>query len=145
MPSARVPRRGCSKFMKYLCQLAFLLASMLCVPHAPVYAQVTGSPRLLLDESGPTADQVAALESVLFLRDPFSVRRVSQLLSLGPDPNTRGTIFVANLQPGQAPVVVNLSDNDNQTYGRRPSLTSCAPLTGRGFFYPRAGGASSAA
>ena len=29
--------------------------------------------KLVLEESGPAADQAAALESVLFLRDPFRV------------------------------------------------------------------------
>ena len=86
------------------------------VAHGSARAQ-TG-PVLLLDNSGPDANQAAAFESVLLLRDPFNNQRVSQAWgwNLGADPNTRVTIFVANLQSSPTSAVVNLIDNNNQTY-----------------------------
>lgn len=86
----------------------------------PVIVQATTGPVLLLDKAGPDANQAAVFESVLFLRDPFSVRRVSQWWNLGTDLNTRVTIFVANLQSSPSAVVVNLVDNNNQTYNLTP-------------------------
>jgi hypothetical protein len=75
--------------------------------------------QLLMDESGPFPDQAAALDSLLFLRDPFAVTN-SDLLNLGHDQNTRVIVFVMNLQlaPGEpsGSVVVNLIDSNNQSY-----------------------------
>jgi hypothetical protein len=54
---------------------------------------------LLLDESGPGSHQVAALDSLLLMRDPFPV--ISTLGFLRPpglDQNTRVSVFLANLQ-----------------------------------------------
>jgi hypothetical protein len=63
---------------------------------------------------------VAALESVLFLRDPFPVPSVAKLFGFGFDQNTRLIIFVANLQLAQgetsSSVLVNLVDSNNQSY-----------------------------
>jgi hypothetical protein len=76
--------------------------------------------QLILETSGPTVDQVAALDSVLFLRDPFPVVNGANLLNLGNDRNTRVIVFVANLQLGQgepsSAVVVTLIDGNNQSY-----------------------------
>ncbi|HET9713041.1 MAG TPA: LamG-like jellyroll fold domain-containing protein, partial [Pyrinomonadaceae bacterium] len=76
--------------------------------------------KLLLEEAGPTSNQVVALDSVLFLRDPFPVVNPANFFNFGNDRNTRLLIFVANLQlaPGESPtaVVVNLVDSNNQTY-----------------------------
>ena len=76
--------------------------------------------RLILEESGPIANQVTALDSVLFLRDPFHVINPNNLLNNLPDRNTRLMVFAENLQliPGQPPsaVVVNLIDSNNQSY-----------------------------
>jgi CSLREA domain-containing protein len=81
----------------------------------------TASPiQLILDESGPAPDQVAALDAVLFLRDPFPVVNGAALLSLGLDRNTRVMIFVTNLQLAEvetsSAVVVNLIDSNGQVY-----------------------------
>lgn len=81
----------------------------------------TASPmQLILDTSGPAIDQLAALDSMLFLRDPFPVVNTINVLNLGPDRNTRVVIFVMNLQLAQgetaASVVVNLIDSKNQNY-----------------------------
>jgi len=81
----------------------------------------TSSPaQLSLDASGPDMNQLAALESILFLRDPFPRHRVEQWLSLGPDQNTRVVIFAANvsLNSGEtaSAVVLNLTDANSQTF-----------------------------
>jgi hypothetical protein len=81
---------------------------------------VQSTPTLLRDTSGPAVDQLAALDSLLFLRDPFPVVNVADLLNPGSDRNTRVVIFVSNVVPipGQpsSSVVVNLVDSNNQSY-----------------------------
>lgn len=76
--------------------------------------------QLMLDTSGPAVDQLAALDSVLFLRDPFPVINQADVLNLGSDRNTRVILVVTNLQlaPGEtsSSVVVNLIDGNNQSY-----------------------------
>ncbi|MFL6547035.1 MAG: Calx-beta domain-containing protein, partial [Candidatus Udaeobacter sp.] len=57
--------------------------------------------QLILDESGPDPIQAAALDSLLFLRDPFPVLNGANVLNQGPDRNTRIIIFVMNLQLNQ--------------------------------------------
>ncbi|HEX6046526.1 MAG TPA: Calx-beta domain-containing protein, partial [Pyrinomonadaceae bacterium] len=68
---------------------------------------------LALDESGPAADQVAAIESHLGLRDPFRVRNVAEWMSLPADSNTRVTLFAVGLELNKgepaSEVVVNLT------------------------------------
>lgn len=63
--------------------------------------------QLLIDSAGSTLNQVAGLDASLLLRDPF-------------DRNTRIIVFAKNLQlaPGESPaaVIVNLVDEDNQTF-----------------------------
>ena len=74
---------------------------------------------LVLEEAGPVPTQVAAFESVLFVRDPFRVPRISDWFDFGPDKNTRVIVFLANLQlgPGDSPsFVVNLVDSNNQSF-----------------------------
>jgi hypothetical protein len=76
--------------------------------------------QLMLEQSGAASDQAAALDSVLFLRDPFQVVKVNDYLNLGVDRNTRVIVFVTNLQLAQgetsSSVVVNLIDSNNQSY-----------------------------
>ena len=76
--------------------------------------------QLLLDSAGPAVDQVASLNSILLLRDPFPVVNGADLLNLGSDRNTRVIIFVRNLQLVQgetaSSVVVNLVDANNQNH-----------------------------
>jgi hypothetical protein len=74
---------------------------------------------LVLEEAGPVPTQVAAFESVLFVRDPFRVPRISNWYNFGTDTNTRVIVFLANLQlgAGDSPsFVVNLVDSNNQTF-----------------------------
>ncbi len=76
--------------------------------------------QLILDESGPDANQAAAFDSLLFLRDPFHVQSIADWLDLGPDGNTRVTVFAGNLQLNQGEtasvVVVSLVDANDQTF-----------------------------
>jgi outer membrane protein assembly factor BamB len=75
---------------------------------------------LLLEDSGPLPSEAAALDSVLFLRDPFPVVNAADLLNLGVDRNTRVILFVDNLQLFQgensSAVVVNLTDNSGRLF-----------------------------
>lgn len=83
-------------------------------------APPTTPPVLLLEQSGPTSNQVVALDSVLYIRDPFPIINSSNVFNQGSDRNTRLLIFVGNLQlaAGEPPsaVVVNLVDSNNQTH-----------------------------
>ena len=90
------------------------------IPATAILA-ITPSPLLLLlDESGPGSHQVAALDSLLLMRDPFPVISTLGLLRSGSDRNTRVTVFVANIQlaPGDAAssVIVNLFDTNGQSH-----------------------------
>jgi hypothetical protein len=83
---------------------------------------VTNQPALLLilEESGPDPNLVAALESVILLRDPFPVSRFETWFNFGVDTNTRVMVFVANLQLNQgeasSAVLVKLTDSINQSF-----------------------------
>jgi len=80
----------------------------------------TGPLQLLLDSSGPAVDQVASLDSIFFVRDPFPVVSEVAPLNQVTDRNTRVIVFVRNLQlaPGElaSAVLVNLLDNNNLTF-----------------------------
>src|SRR5688572_1464069 len=77
--------------------------------------------QLLLEESGPAVDQVAAFDSILHLRDPFPVVNTANLF-FPPltDQTTRVVIFVAEMQlPAGAPlsaVTINLVDSNNASH-----------------------------
>ena len=77
-------------------------------------------PRLIFDESGPAANQATALDSVLFLRDPFRVSNPTNFLNTSADQNTRVIVFAENLtldlfEPPST-VVVNLVASDSQSF-----------------------------
>jgi N-acetylneuraminic acid mutarotase len=76
--------------------------------------------QLILEQSGSLTDQAAALESVLFTRDPFSVLNAANFFNSGADRNTRVMVFAANfvLPPGapSSSVVINLVDSSNHSY-----------------------------
>jgi choice-of-anchor B domain-containing protein len=78
--------------------------------------------QLMLDESVPGANQAVALDSILFLRDPFPIVNAANLLYKGTDHNTRVVVFVNNLQlaqgetPSSSSVIVSLISSNNQPY-----------------------------
>ena len=76
--------------------------------------------QLLLEDSSSLSNQVAALDSVLFLRDPFPVVNMANLLNTGVDRNTRVILFVKDLQffQGENPsaVVIHLTDNSGRLF-----------------------------
>lgn len=80
-------------------------------------SQADPTPQLRLDSSGPDANQAAAFDSLLFLRDPFPKQSIAPWLDLGSDQNTRVIVFVANLDfsVGET-VTVNLVDANTQTF-----------------------------
>src|SRR5881394_3170822 len=88
----------------------------------------TPAVQLLLDSSGPDPNQAVALDSELFLRDPFTLVDAGSLLNQGTDRNTRVMIFVAGIQllPADT-IVVNLVDNQNQTYDVTPENVRLVP------------------
>jgi len=75
---------------------------------------------LVLEESGPAAQQAAALESLLFTRDSFRVQSVANWPTLQPGQRTRVMIFAQNLRLNQGEtasnVIVNLVDGNNQSF-----------------------------
>jgi phosphatidylserine/phosphatidylglycerophosphate/cardiolipin synthase-like enzyme len=83
-------------------------------------AVATGPMQLLLDSSGPAIDQVASLDSLRLLRDPFPLIDGGNVLNSGADRNTRVIVFVKNLQllsgESAAAVTVNLVDGYNQVF-----------------------------
>ncbi len=76
--------------------------------------------RLILDESGPAVDQAAALDSLLFVRDPFRITNPMNLLFGSANPNTTVSVFAENLQLAffepPSTVGVNLVDSNNQSF-----------------------------
>lgn len=75
---------------------------------------------LILEESALDPNQVAAVDSFSFTRDPFLVIPLLELLGQGADKNTRVLVFVANLQLAPNDVAstvrVNLVDSGGQTH-----------------------------
>jgi Calx-beta domain len=76
--------------------------------------------RLLLEESGPAADQAAAFDSTLFARDPFRVVNPSNMLSNPFNLNTGVIVFAENLTltffETPSAVGVTLIDSNNHTF-----------------------------
>jgi hypothetical protein len=75
---------------------------------------------LVLEDSGPAAQQASAIDSFLFTRDAFPVKRIAGWFNFPAGQNTIVMIFAQNLRvnPGEtsANVVVNLVDGNNQTF-----------------------------
>ena len=82
--------------------------------------QTTQPIQLLLEDSGSLSNEVTALDSVLFLRDPFPVVNMANLLNTGVDRNTRVILFAKDLQffQGENPsaVVIHLTDNSGRLF-----------------------------
>lgn len=77
-------------------------------------AQPVSAPQLRLEQNGPIANQAAAADAVLLVRDPFHVHSIAPWFNSGSDQNTRVMVFAASLPAGS--VVVNLVDANNQTF-----------------------------
>ena len=75
---------------------------------------------LVLEDSGPAPQQAAAVESLLFTRDPFRVKSIANWYNLPPGQNTLVLIFAQNLRLNQgetaSDVIVNLVDGNNQSF-----------------------------
>jgi hypothetical protein len=75
---------------------------------------------LILEESGPAAQQAAAFDSLLFIRDPFHVKRIAGWFNFPAGENTFLVIFAQNLRLNQGEtssnVIVNLIDGNNQNF-----------------------------
>lgn len=97
----------------------------------PINATIAGAPaigtildddglKLLLELSGPTGNQAAAIDALLFLRDPFPVLSKAAWWNLGADRNTRLIVFASNLSlnagDSASAVIVNLTDSNGQTH-----------------------------
>jgi hypothetical protein len=76
--------------------------------------------KLLLESSGPSVNQAAAIDSLLFLRDPFRVISKAEWWNLGTDRNTRLSVFAANLTlnsgDSASAVTVTLTDSNGQVH-----------------------------
>lgn len=74
---------------------------------------------LMLEESDSAPQQVAAVESFLFTRDPLRVKSIADWFNLPPQ-NTLVIIFAQNLRLNQgetaSDVIVNLVDGNNQIF-----------------------------
>jgi hypothetical protein len=87
---------------------------------SPFVVASTPIPRMqiLLEDGDPS--RAAALDSELFLRDPFQVEMGANLPSLGVDRDTRVMLFVTNLElahdESPSTVVVTIVDSDDKTH-----------------------------
>jgi hypothetical protein len=87
---------------------------------AAVTPQANGLMELMLDPAGPATDQVASLDSVSLLRDPFPIVNFGDVLTLGRDRNTRVILFVKNLPlvagESASAVMIDLLDSNGQVF-----------------------------
>ena len=87
--------------------------------------------QLVLEESGPVAQQAAALDSFLFTRDSFKVKRIAGWFNFPAGQDTFVMIFAQNLRLNQgetaANVVVNLVDANNQNFNVPATNVSVVP------------------
>lgn len=76
--------------------------------------------KLLLESSGPNVNQAAAIDALLFVRDPFPVISKAEWWNLGTDRNTRVTVFAANLSlnsgDSASAVTVTLTGSNGQSH-----------------------------
>lgn len=100
--------------------------------HTLTAVYVTPPPllQLLLEESDASLTQVAALDAVLLLRDPFPVLNLNNLLNAGTDRNTRVLVFVKNLQlqAGETAAVVKVNLVDSSGHSHDIDAESLIPL-----------------
>ncbi len=85
---------------------------------------------LLLEESGPSPNQAAAIDSVLAVRDPFRVQGIPDWFPTGADKNTRVAFFVRSLQldPGESPAAVGVFLMHSSGVAAFPSAEAVRPI-----------------
>ena len=75
---------------------------------------------LVLEQSGPAPQQAAAIDSFLFTRDAFHVKRIAGWFNFPAGENAIVMIFAHNLRLNQGEtasnVIVNLVDGNNQNF-----------------------------
>ena len=75
---------------------------------------------LVLEDSGPAPQQASAIDSLLFTRDPFHVKRIAGWFNFPAGQDTLVMIFAQNLRLNQgetsSSVIVNLVDGNNQSF-----------------------------
>jgi uncharacterized repeat protein (TIGR01451 family) len=80
----------------------------------------SGPPVLFLDESAFATKRLAALDSLMWTPEPFSVINPGNLLKPGNDPNTRVSVFAVNLPlfvgESAASVTINLTDGSGAVH-----------------------------
>lgn len=90
--------------------------------------------RLILEESGPAADQVAAFDSVLFLRDPFPLINPASSLMNPFNLNTGVFVFAENLSLAffEPPSIVDviLVDSSNHTFNLLAEQVNTVSISG---------------
>ena len=86
---------------------------------------------LLLESMSPNVNQVAALDALLFVRDPFKVVSVPEAFAFGTDRNTRVMLFVRNLElnPGEtsSAVIVRFVGSNNQIFNVQAENVQAVP------------------
>ena len=90
--------------------------------------------RLILEESGPAADQVAAFDSLLFLRDPFPLINPANSLMNPFDLNTGVIVFAENLSLAffepPSTVDVILVDSSNHSFNLLAEQINTVTISG---------------
>jgi hypothetical protein len=80
----------------------------------------SSSPLLSSDSSGPDVNQLAALDALIFMRDPFPRHSIAIWLNPGADQNTRVMVFATNVtlnaNESASAVTVNLTDAMNNVF-----------------------------
>ena len=72
---------------------------------------------LILENTDTQTNRSAALDAMLFTRDPFPIMNVSNYLFGGSDRNTRVLIFVSDLQlASDESVIISLTDANGTTF-----------------------------
>jgi hypothetical protein len=92
-------------------------------------------PQLLLEENGPVPAQLVAVDSVLFLRDPFSVINPANWGRKTTDPNTRVIVFASNLPllPGEPAETVRVDITSSGGLVQFVRAEDVRPLPGTNF------------
>jgi CSLREA domain-containing protein len=91
--------------------------------------------QLLLDPQGPASNQAVAVDSILFVRDPFPIDRLEKWFNFPGDDNTRVMLFAYfQLLPGETAndVVVEVIDSASHVYNVTAEdvrLMNCPPCS----------------